>query len=109
MNRRGFLSLLGTGVVGGVFGIAIDQAIPLGRVWSFPKKIVLPEYLSPFDSDYEPAFKVGSTIRVRIPQRFIVRDWIGDFSREPDFVEGTVISIRDVTADVHLDSSRTPS
>ena len=35
MNRRTFLSRLGL-VVG---GIAMEQAIPLGRVWSFPKQI----------------------------------------------------------------------
>jgi hypothetical protein len=26
----------------GVAGIALEQAIPLGRVWSFPKEIVVP-------------------------------------------------------------------
>lgn len=35
MERRGFLKAL-AGVVG---GIAIEQAIPFGRVWSFPKNI----------------------------------------------------------------------
>lgn len=35
MNRRGFLKLFGAGVA----GIALEQAIPLGRVWSFPKEI----------------------------------------------------------------------
>src|SRR5437899_5787975 len=38
MERRGFLQLLGAGVA----GIALEQAIPLDRVWSFPKKIVVP-------------------------------------------------------------------
>jgi hypothetical protein len=37
MDRRRFLSLLGIGVA----GVALDQAIPLGRVWSFPKEIVI--------------------------------------------------------------------
>lgn len=37
MNRRGFLELLGAGIA----GIALDEAIPLGRVWSFPKQVVL--------------------------------------------------------------------
>ena len=37
MNRRNFLSLFSAGVA----GIALEQAIPLGRVWSFPKKIVI--------------------------------------------------------------------
>ena len=41
MNRRSFLSLFGAGVA----GIALEQAIPLGRVWSFPKQIVIPESL----------------------------------------------------------------
>jgi hypothetical protein len=36
MNRRGFLK--GIGLVIG--GIALEQAVPLGRVWSFPAKIV---------------------------------------------------------------------
>lgn len=37
MNRRNFLSLFSAGIA----GIALEQAIPLGRVWSFPKKIVI--------------------------------------------------------------------
>jgi hypothetical protein len=35
MNRRGFLQGLGAMVS----GIALEKAIPLGRVWSFPKEI----------------------------------------------------------------------
>lgn len=35
MDRRGFLKALG-GVIG---GIAVAEAIPLGRVWSFPSEI----------------------------------------------------------------------
>ena len=34
MDRRKFLSLFSAGVA----GIALEQAIPLGRVWSFPEK-----------------------------------------------------------------------
>jgi hypothetical protein len=37
MNRRRFFELLGMGVA----GIALEQAIPFNRVWSFPKDIVL--------------------------------------------------------------------
>lgn len=37
MNRRGFLSFLGAALA----GAAVDQVIPLGRVWSFPKEIVI--------------------------------------------------------------------
>lgn len=39
MNRRNFFSLFSAGVA----GIALEQAIPLGRVWSFPKKIKIPK------------------------------------------------------------------
>jgi hypothetical protein len=39
MDRRRFLGLLGLGVA----GIALDEAIPLNRVWSFPARIVIPE------------------------------------------------------------------
>lgn len=28
----------------GIAGIALEQAIPLGRVWSFPKNIVIPHH-----------------------------------------------------------------
>lgn len=37
MDRRGFFKLFGAGVA----GIALEQAIPLGRVWSFPSRIVV--------------------------------------------------------------------
>lgn len=37
MNRRSFLA----GISALVGGIAIDNAVPLGRVWSFPKEIKL--------------------------------------------------------------------
>jgi hypothetical protein len=68
MNRRNFLSLFSAGVA----GIALEQAIPLGRVWSFPKKIVVPESILFAWEDYERIVKVGSTIRIRQPQRWIV-------------------------------------
>lgn len=41
MNRRYFLALFSAGVA----GIALEQAIPLGRVWSFPKEIVIAQGL----------------------------------------------------------------
>lgn len=40
MDRRGFFKVLGIGLG----GIALEQAIPFGRVWSFPSEIVIPEY-----------------------------------------------------------------
>lgn len=39
MNRRGFLQMLGVSVG----GIAVEQAIPFNRVWSFPKNIIIPQ------------------------------------------------------------------
>jgi hypothetical protein len=30
-----------------VGGLAIEQAIPLGRVWSFPSQIIRPDFSSP--------------------------------------------------------------
>lgn len=35
MNRRSFLSFFGLSIA----GLALDKAIPNGRVWSFPKEI----------------------------------------------------------------------
>lgn len=37
MERRGFLKLFSVGIA----GLALEQAIPFGRVWSFPKNIVI--------------------------------------------------------------------
>src|SRR5690242_18446283 len=79
MDRRGFLKLFGAGVA----GIALEQAIPLGRVWSFPKDLKIRGHIRGcewFDEkltiDYwHRPFKVGTTIRIRMPQRFIVRDY----------------------------------
>jgi hypothetical protein len=41
MDRRKFFKLLGMGVA----GVALDQAIPFNRVWSFPSNIVVPNRL----------------------------------------------------------------
>jgi hypothetical protein len=55
MDRRGFLKLLGAGVG----GLALDQAIPFNRVWSFPKKIVIaqPVELLDYSRRYEIALE----------------------------------------------------
>jgi hypothetical protein len=55
MNRRHFLSLFSAGVA----GIALEQAIPLGRVWSFPKEIVIPEMSF---MGFDPAFGDDMTV-----------------------------------------------
>jgi hypothetical protein len=92
MNRRNFLSLFGAGVA----GIAISKAIPFGRVWSFPKEIVIPpQILGGLRSEWVTvemlrrlennlvfwescgsarSFKVGQTIRVRLPHRYLLSD-----------------------------------
>ena len=111
MNRRNFLSLFSAGVA----GVALEQAIPFGRVWSFPKEIVVPKFVGfdpAFGSDFtieevwERGFKIGDTLRIRLPQRFIVRDYIGDFSQPPKW---KICTITDVTAAFPPDNSRTPS
>jgi hypothetical protein len=98
VNRRGFFKFLGIGVA----GIALEQAIPLGRVWSFPSKIVIPEFLSNgiigrcfgfdvYDEEFAKPFKIGTTIRIRLPQRFIVRDYIGDFNQPEKYKTVTLL------------------
>jgi hypothetical protein len=39
MNRRSFFKFLGAGAA----TLALSEAIPFGRVWSFPSKIVVPQ------------------------------------------------------------------
>lgn len=70
-------------------GIALDQAIPFNRVWSFPKKVVFrSEWVTMealqrlkinmrfhecFHDNWQKDFAqpVGGTLYVRVPQRFI--------------------------------------
>src|SRR5260221_4777127 len=78
MNRRGFLSLFGLGVP----GIALEQAIPLGRVWSFPTEIVIAEPLEVCSSN----FISTETLQIlknhlRITEHFAT-DWEKGFKRE---------------------------
>jgi hypothetical protein len=59
MNRRHFLAAIGT-VVG---GLALDQAIPFNRVWSFASQIRLARRAT-FDDLFGPplTFKPGDVI-----------------------------------------------
>ncbi len=87
MNRRNFFKLFSAGVA----GIALEQAIPLGRVWSFPKKIVISKDIflhthwaseeslrvlkgklevAGFDPAFERIGKIGNLIRIKFPARF---------------------------------------
>jgi hypothetical protein len=66
VNRRNFLALFSAGIA----GIALEQAIPLGRAWSFPSKIVIPssgDMLKPGDQ-----FSIGSVNFVEPPRRYRV-------------------------------------
>jgi hypothetical protein len=89
MNRRDFLSLFSTGVA----GIALEQAIPLGRVWGFPKEIVIPDFLfvdqitneslrilknnlrfaNEFEPEFNRAFAIGQTLHVKFPALYAAR------------------------------------
>ncbi len=71
MDRRGFLKLFSAGVA----GIALEQAIPLGRVWSFPKEIVIAERALHVDDFFEKAFPVGTMMHFRFPPRFAAFDY----------------------------------
>lgn len=42
MNRRSFFKLFGAGAA----TLALSEAIPFGRVWSFPSKIVVPKVVA---------------------------------------------------------------
>lgn len=71
-DRRGFLKFLGLGVA----GIALEEAIPFNRVWSFPKQIVV----APESCDW---VRVTETwMRFRCPERYVVTRQIGDFLYE---------------------------
>jgi hypothetical protein len=78
------MSLLGMGVA----GLALDRAIPLGRVWSFPKKIVVANtgvLGRAFGFDWSDEVNVGSLTPIRIPALFEIgdvitfADWPGRF------------------------------
>lgn len=105
MNRRGFLQVLGIAVG----GIALEQAIPFNRVWSFPKNIVIPKNHSDYVGVYNEAikkyslawceyannFEIGQTIRVPMPEgvmRFTITSIPGIMPVEPAFSVSAVAS-----------------
>lgn len=70
---------------GAVAGLALDQAIPLNRVWSFPKEIIVPKNVF----DYTDHYKRALNSYVNNYQRFpFVRDgdnvWMGPVTYEFD-------------------------
>jgi hypothetical protein len=49
---------------GGIAGIALAEAIPFNRVWSFPKKIILGPFRDPWDAlKIGDRFTMASTMR----------------------------------------------
>ena len=118
MNRRNFLSLFSAGVA----GIALEQAIPLGRVWSFPKEIVVPKIFTGVD----PAFGADSTV-IRFVRAYDIHDnrtlaRCDDFSYAAIRANGwkfpRIVSVETITGKYSLpkftavsrpDSSRKPS
>lgn len=112
MDRRKFLSLFSAGVA----GIALEQAIPLGRVWSFPKKIVIADpLLDEWGNRLLYADWISlETLRILKSHlrctSYFNTDWEKDFKHE--FAVGGVVKVkppRDFTAAFPPDSSHTPS
>ena len=77
MDRRDFLSLFG--MTAG--GIALEQAIPFNRVWSFPKEI---SFLA------LPTIELVNKIDFSIGDLITVNDWSGLFVTSRVNVDGTV-------------------
>jgi hypothetical protein len=96
MNRRNFLSLFSAGVA----GIALEQAIPLGRVWSFPKEIMIAK--TPFEDFVFNKLNIG----VHEWQRELMRDWS---KNEYSYAAIRARGWHFPTAAFPPDSSRTPS
>lgn len=69
MERRGFLK----GLAALVGGIALEQAVPFGRVWSFPKEI---KRLNFSRDAFLSLFPIGTMVHIRFPQVFFVRESI---------------------------------
>lgn len=86
VNRRGFISLLGMSAA----GLALDRAIPLGRVWSFPKEIVI----APPRLNEEDAISIA---RVEDHARSRAMFEVGDIVSFPNF-GGALCLVTAVTA-----------
>ena len=121
MDRRGFLKFFSAGVA----GIALEQAIPLGRVWSFPKKIVIPnvflktewiteESLRILKRNLQLRFEIGDIVTfAKWPGRFVVSQIVGEekvqlWSAEQRLVIRGVDPLQ-LTAAFPPDNSHTPS
>lgn len=66
MQRRAFIG----GLLSLVAAEMVAEVIPFGRVWSFPKNIVVAKSIEE-DITFGGRFKVGSTVTIRLPARYI--------------------------------------
>ena len=124
MNRRNFLSLFSAGVA----GIALKEAIPLGRVWSFPKKIVIarPELTIDELGGFRDLLAIGDIVTIK--QALGFPGYLGPFiiTDVCESAVGLMFQLKAprhdingmapgsalepiLTGDVRRDSSRTPS
>lgn len=92
MNRRGFLGLLGATIA----GIAVEQAIPFGRVWSFPKEIIVPTVYPEIEPFLSTQWISMETLRLlknnlRMPEYFST-NWEKAFAE--NFRIGAPIAVR---------------
>lgn len=115
MDRRKFLSFLGAGVA----GFALEQAIPFGRVWSFPKEIVIPNgnrFITPEELD----FAWQKEFTKHLAPQFWFRDDSGRLWLWPEGKLSPISAspikdpegfrrIEQIIVDAPLDSSHTPS
>lgn len=53
MNRRNFF----TSLTAGVAGLALNEAIPFGRVWSFPSNLVIARHPFNFIAELERSWR----------------------------------------------------
>jgi hypothetical protein len=95
-DRRRFLGLFSAGIA----GLALEQAIPFGRVWSFPSKIV---YNIGVDFGFEDSvtvieewhrqFPVGSTVSIKFPPTWNVVRRIGSHVYEVKY-PGSIVPFK---------------
>lgn len=86
MNRRGFLSLLG-GVLG---GIALDQAIPFNRVWSFPTNIVIADPLIEPEMQLLTISQITREVLLVLKNNLVFKDYYDQAFYETAIVGNTV-------------------
>ena len=91
MNRRSFLGLLGAAIA----GVAVEQVIPFGRIWSFPKEIVIAPADTFLATDWI-SMKTLMVLREKlvIAEAFDV-DWGKGFAQQ--FQVGSIVKIKTPT------------